>query len=311
MNKILSVTILITICLISSCNTNEKNSFAGSGIIEAREITVSAEARGKISSLTFDEGDHLQKGSIIAEIDVEYLELQRDAASTDLLELHWNEKVLEKEIVLANEMVSQASIALENILKTRDRVSNLYNQNAATKEQFDKAETEYALSESGLHTSEKKLAVIETRLASLQAKREKIEANLRLLDSQIDDGKVLCPADGVVLEKYAEEGEIVNFGTPLCTIADISTVWLNIYVGEEMLGKLIIGGYANIHVDSHPDVVFEGKITRISPRAEFTPKNVQTKDSRVDLVYAVKITARNPEGIFKIGMPADVYIEGL
>ncbi len=108
-----------------------------------------------------------------------------------------------------------------------------------------------------------------------------------------------------------EPGEIVNFATPLCIIADISTVWLNIYVGEEMLGKLVIGGKADIRVDSHPDVVFEGKITRISQRAEFTPKNVQTKDSRVDLVYAVKITTDNPEGIFKIGMPADVYIEGL
>ena len=78
-----------------------------------------------------------------------------------------------------------------------------------------------------------------------------------------------------------------------------------------MLGKLNIGGEASISVDSHPEKSFKGKITWISPRAEFTPKNVQTKDSRVDLVYAVKITLKNPDGIFKIGMPADVYIEGL
>ena len=311
MNRILHVVLLLTILSINGCKNNEENSFAGSGIIEATEIMVSAETQGKLISLAFEEGDYLQKGMVIAGIDVKQIKLQREVASADLAELYWSEKIIEKEIAVAEELVSQASITLDNVQKTRDRISNLYKQNAATKEHLDKAETELALSTSRFRTAEKQLDEIKTRTGSLQAKREKVEANLRLLDSRIDDGLVLCPQDGVVIEKYAEQGEVVNFGMPVCKIADLSTVWLKIYVGEEMPGKLTIGGEAFISVDSHPEERFEGKITWISPRAEFTPKNVQTKDSRVDLVYAVKITLKNPDGIFKIGMPADVYIEGL
>jgi len=311
MNRILPVVLLLTILPIDGCRNDEENSFTGSGIIEATEIMVSAETQGKLISLTFQEGDYLQKGMVIAEIDVENIELQREVASADLAELYWSEKIIEKEIATAEELVSQATITLGNVQKTRDRILSLFKQNAATKEQSDKAETEFALSVSRLHVAEKQLDEIKTRAGSLQAKREKIEANLRVLDNKIDDGVVLCPVDGVVIEKYAEQGEIVNFGMPICKIADLSTVWLQIYVSEDMLGNLTIGSEALISVDSHPGESFEGRITWISPRAEFTPKNIRTKDSRVNLVYAVRITLKNPEGIFKIGMPADAYIEGL
>ena len=311
MNKIFSVIFILTIFLITGCKNKEENPFAGSGTIEAREITISSEAQGKLIKLAFEEGDYLHKGQLIAEVDVEKIELQKGIVSADLAELDWSEKILKKEIDVAEELVSQASISLDNVQKTRDRISNLYKQNAATKEKLDKTETELALSISKLHTAEKQLAEIKTHVGSLQAKREKIEANFLLLDRQIKDGKIVCPSDGAVIEKYMEQGEIVNFGTPICMIADISTVWIKIYAEEEMLGKLILGSKAFIGVDSHPDTLFEGRITWISPRAEFTPKNVQTKDSRADLVYAVKITVKNSEGIFKIGMPADVYIEGL
>ena len=311
MNKNLLITAVFIICSVGGCKNNEDNSFAGSGIIEATEITVSAEAQGKLLSLAVEEGDTVQKDQVIAKIDVEKVALQKDVILADLADISWSEKILEKEIAVAEEMVSQASITLANVQKTRDRISNLFNKNAATKDQLDKAETELALSTSRLHSAEKRLVEIKTRLASLEAKRNKIEASLRLLDSQIEDGSIVCPKDGMVIEKYVEQGEVVNFGMPLCKIADISKVWLKIYVGETMVGKLTVGGEADIRIDSHPGDVFKGRITWISPRAEFTPKNVQTKDSRVDLVYAVKITIENPGGIFKIGMPADAYIEGL
>ncbi len=311
MNRILSLILLLTVWSINGCRNDEENLFAGSGVIEATEILVSAETQGRLINIFFDEGDYLYKDAVIAEIDVERIELQKEVASADMTELNWSEKVIDKEIAVAEELVSQASISLDNVQKTRDRMSNLYKQNAATKENLDKAETELSLCISKLHTTEKQLDEVKTRAASLHAKREKIEANLRLLDSMIKDGKVICPHDGIMIEKYVENGEIVNFGIPICKIADLSTVWLKIYVGEEMLGNLAIGGMAVINVDSHPERNFDGRITWISQNAEFTPKNVQTKDSRVDLVYAIKITMENPEGIFKIGMPADVHIEGL
>jgi len=311
MNKTVIVSAALVLCCAAGCGNDHERSFAGSGLIEATEITVSAETPGKIMKLTFDEGDRVKAGEMIAEIDVEELQLQRDLAATDLADLDWTRRILEKEAATAKEAVSQASIALGIADKTDNRIRNLYEQKIATQEQLDRADTELAMGESRVRSAEKQLAVIEARLGSLEAKREKVEAQFRLLDSRIADGQVKCSADGTIIEKYVEPGEVVNFGSPVCTIADLSTVWLKIYVGEEMLGTLRIGEKAGVRIDSHPGRTFEGMITWISPRSEFTPKNVQTKDSRVELVYAVKITMDNPEGIFKIGMPADVYIEGL
>jgi HlyD family secretion protein len=145
----------------------------------------------------------------------------------------------------------------------------------------------------------------------LAAKHEKIDANLKLLDKQISDAVVTAPSGGSVIEKYSEKGEIVTYGKPLVKIADISKVWLKVYVSEEMLGKIKLGGKADVRIDSMPEKSFTGSITWISPKSEFTPKSVQTRNSRIDLVYAVKITLENPDGIFKIGMPAEVYIQGL
>jgi HlyD family secretion protein len=116
---------------------------------------------------------------------------------------------------------------------------------------------------------------------------------------------------GEVIETYAEAGEMAAPGSPLCTIADLSTVKLRIYVNEKLLGKVKLNDAVSVGVDSHPGERFDGVITWISPVAEFTPKNVQTRDSRADLVYATQVTLKNPNGVFKIGMPADAYIEGL
>ncbi len=311
MNRVLVGYVLAVLWMTAGCATQEDSSFAGSGVIEAKEITVSAETPGKLVRLAVDEGDVVEKGQDIAGVDVETLVLQREVASADLAELFWRGKVLEKEMAVADESISQASVTLENVRKIRDRIANLFEQGVAAQDRLDQAETELSLAVSRLRAAEKKRESIETQIGSLQAARDKIEANLRLLDSRISDSRIYCPIDCVVLEKYREAGEVVNFGTPLCLLADVSEVWLKIYVGEDMLGKLQIGSPATIAVDSYPDARFEGTITWISSQAEFTPKNVLTRDARIDLVYGVKITVPNAEGIFKIGMPADAYIEGL
>lgn len=311
MNKILTTGAIVSILFLFGCENNKDNAFTGSGTIEATEVTVSAKTRGEVLRLLFQEGDSVTKGDTLAMINIEQLKLQKDVTAAGLSELEWNKKILEQDMETASEAVKQASISLENISKNRDRIANLLKENAATQEQMDKIETEFQLAVSRLKAAEKQLDGIKIRSQSLSATREKIEANLRLLDSQIEDGTIYSPVEGVVIEKFVEQGEEVNFGTPICTIANLSSVWLAIYIGEEELGKITIGGKAFIRIDSTPERTFEGIVTWISPKAEFTPKNVQTKESRVDLVYAVKITLDNREGIFKIGMPADAYIEGL
>ena len=308
-NVILPAALFLAIFL--GCGEKQKSSFAGSGTIEATEVTVSARTRGELKSVRFEEGDAVKKDQVLAEIDVKNLSLQRSASGAALSEIDAGRKTIEQEIAAAEETLSQAKIAWENAHVTRDRIAGLQTQGAATADRLDRVETDYALAGSRVRAAEKQIAVSKSRLASLAATRRKTEKNLKVLDDQIGEGTVRCPLDGVVIEKFAEPGEVVNFGSPLCTVADLSSVWLVVYVEEASVGKITLGGKAKVRVDSFPDRTFEGSITWISPKAEFTPKNVQTRESRADLVYAVKITMANPDGVFKIGMPAEAYIEGL
>jgi len=308
MNKLCQLLVTVTICLLYGCSNGIEQSFTGSGTFEATEVLVSTQSNGEIKSIVFKEGDRVTKGQLLAEIDAENLHLQRDVTAAGLDELSWNEKAVERETAAALEAVNQAKATLANLRKTRDRIANLFEQGAATRDRLDKAETEFSVALSRLKASESRLDGLRAKQGSIKAGRETINARLRLLDYQISKSAVIAPADGVIIEKFAEQGELANVGTPICTIADLSSMWLTIYVGEEMLGKILVGSEATIHVDSHPNQTYEGRVSWISREAEFTPINVQTRESRVDLVYAVKITVDNREGIFKIGMPADAHI---
>jgi HlyD family secretion protein len=311
MNRAILFLISLSIILLPACEKKAEKSFTGSGTIEATEVTVSAQTRGELLAVNLQEGDTVKKDQLLAVIDVQDMKLQRKASAASLDELDWNRKTLEQDIATAEESVKQASISMENLTVTRDRITGLYKENAATKDRLDKAETEYSLGLSRLDAARKQVASMKTRLSTLAATREKTHDTLKVLDYQIVKENVTSPLDGVVITKSVEKGEVVNFGTPICTLADLSSVWLMIYVGENLTGKIKVGGKAQVRIDSHPNILYDGVVTWISPKSEFTPKNVQTRESRVDLVYAVKITLPNPEGIFKIGMPAEAYIAGL
>ena len=243
-------------------------------------------------------------------MDTEQLRLQRRAAAAGLDEIEANRRVLRQEVAVAEEHIRQARIARDNTRVTRNRVAGLFREGAATQDRLDRGETELELAESRVSVAEKQFAAAQARFDALRASREKIEENLKVLDHQIEEGAIVSPLSGIAIESFVERGESVNFGSPICVIADLSTVWLSIYIDEEDLGKVALGQTARIRVHSFPNRAFTGEVTWISPRAEFTPRNVQTRESRADLVYAVKIAIPNPEGIFKIGMPVEAYIEG-
>src|SRR3989339_1091703 len=275
MNRTLlkSLTVYLALGLIfSGCREEQKENFAGTGIIEATEIVIGSQSTGEILALNVEEGDNVSAGDTLAVIDVETIKLQRNAAAADLSDLDWNSRVFEKQIVTAKESIAQASITLGNAETTYNRVKNLFGQNAATKDRLDRAETEYSLAVSRQKAAEDQLAEIRTRMNSLAAKHEKIEANLRLFDNQITDSIILAPSEGSVIEKYSEMGEIAGYGKPIVKIADVSKVWLKIFISEEMIGKIKLGGKADIRIDSMPEKSFNGTIAWISPKAEFTPK---------------------------------------
>jgi len=310
MNKTIPY-LTIMIAVAAGCLGREEQPFTGSGTFETHEIRVSAQSNGELLTVSFEEGGNVRKGQVLAEIDVESLRLQRAVTAAGLDELSWNEKAVDRETAAAQETIKQAESTLDNIKKTRDRLASLFEQGAATRDRLDGVETEFDVASSRLKAAENQLAGLKAKKGGIGAAREKISASLDLLDYQIGKGAVISPSDGAIIKKFIEQGELAVPGTPICTLADLSSMDLVIYVGEEMLGKIKLGAKARIYIDSYPEKSFEGAITWISQEAEFTPKNVQTKESRADLVYAVKITADNSEGIFKIGMPADAAIEGL
>ena len=132
-------------------------------------------------------------------------------------------------------------------------------------------------------------------------------ARLALAEKAVADCRVTAPMDGVVTTKSREEGEVISVGTPVVQLSRLDEVWLSVYVPESHLARVKLGQPARVKVDGDKRF-FEGLVTFISPEAEFTPRNVQTPDERAKLVYRVKITLKNPEGIFKPGMPADGYL---
>lgn len=141
-----------------------------------------------------------------------------------------------------------------------------------------------------------------------QAQLKEAEAAARVARVALDDTRLTSPVDAVVTRTHAEVGETVAAGRPVVTLTNLAKPWVRVYVPETAIGRIRLAGVADITVDSFPDRVFKGRVTYIASRAEFTPKNVQTQEERVKLVFAVDVTADNPDGTLKPGMPADVLL---
>ncbi len=153
-----------------------------------------------------------------------------------------------------------------------------------------------------------KKTATQKQMDDAQAAFDLAKARFGLAEKALNDCTVGAPMDGVVTTRSREEGEYVGPGTPLVTISRLDEVWLSVYLPEDRLGRIKLGQIGRVKLDGD-DTLYDGKVTFVSPEAEFTPKNVQTPDERAKLVYRVKITLPNPDGIFKPGMPADGYLE--
>jgi HlyD family secretion protein len=290
---ILIVTVLIGILLtLVSCKKQSDYYFSGSGILEAKEVLVSAKMAGELLSLNVNEGDMINKNQLIAQIDTEKVVLQKKQLLAGFEELKLN-------MENGKRIMLQAKENFGNTQKKYDRMKSLHNQGSVTQQQYDDVDT-------GLKAVKTQYENARTNLAVMQAKENQLSAQLGLIESQYRDTRITSPITGTVIEKYIEYGELVRPGSPVVTIADLSQMSIKVYVTEKILIKIQIGSSAELSISSYPGKKFPCKIVWISPKAEFTPKNIQTQEARADLVYAVKVVVENPEGILKIGMPADV-----
>ena len=281
--KKVSLLILATLGLISCNKNNEKAE--GYGNFEATEITVSSETNGKIEFLNLEEGD--------------ILELQTQVGLVDTLQLYFTKQQLiaSKSTVSSKSanVLSQKNVLVEQ-LKTvhmeKNRIHNMFAENAATKRQVDEIDG--------------KVKVIEAQIKSVGTQNEPIISDLKSIavqiekiNDQIRKSKITNPIKGTVLTKYAEPNEI----------ADISEMTLRVFVSETQSPLLKIGQEVSVKIDGLKEMKsYKGTISWIASQAEFTPKIIQTKEERVNLVYAVKVKVKN-DGSLKIGMPAEMWIK--
>jgi membrane fusion protein YbhG len=290
----------------------------GSGIIEVTQVDVAFEVAGRMIERSVDEGVMVDKGEPVGRLDDrEYrLRVARAAAAKESADAHYRmmtKGAREQEIdrALAAREAADAELAMqtrehERISRLRaegivaqtdqDRLANLLANARATR---DQAVAQLDQLREGFRTEE-----IEGARADLQ----RATADLDLAELDLARCQLFAPASGRVLSKSREPGEMVQPGTPVVTLGDLARPWVNVYVGERDLGKVRLGMPAQVTVDSFPDQPFTGKVTFVSNRAEFTPKNIQTPDERVKLVYRVKVEVETRNEALKPGMPADAVL---
>jgi HlyD family secretion protein len=279
-----------------SCN-NGGNKFDATGTFEATETIISSEANGRIVKLDLEEGDILSEGQRVGYIDSSQLRLTK-------MQLRENRKaILAGRPDIRTQMESTRQ-EIESTLIDRKRIENLVKGEVATQKQLDDINSKLAILEAKLAAQKSSLG---TSTATLNDQSSAVDAQLALIQDQLTKCVLKNPVNGTVLSKYAMANEMTAMGKPLYKVADLSTVILRAYVTGSQLPQLKIGQVVTVLVDSDKDHYksYQGNITWISDKAEFTPKTIQTKDERANLVYAVKINVKN-DGYLKLGMYGEV-----
>lgn len=295
MNKMKSSSLLLLLVMIffnPGCRDRMPEGFAGSGVLEAKTVTLSSLSTGVILKITKEEGDTVTEGETLCVIDVEKLQFQKAQVEASIKEIDAGR-------ISAEASISQASENFLNVEARYKRIKELHGKGSATQQQFDDISTQY-------NVARNQLVAAKAQGPLLDAKQAQSSAMIQLLDRQIKDGTLISPLSGVVVEKYMEEGEVAVQGSPLFKIADLSTFWIKIHVAGPDMGRFALGQHVSVKVDAH-ETALAGTVTWTSPEAAFTPKNVQTREARAELVYPVKVTLKDAPVHLKIGMPAEVY----
>ena len=305
--------------LITGCsNSNNKNSIEATGPIETVNVLLSSKTSSEIKELRINEGEKVKLGDTVMIIDTETLQLQlmqqesgaeMSRAQLDLL----RNGARKEDILLAESSLNQAQVNFNQAKSDLERLQKLYQTQTITKKQYDDAASHFDLMNDQLSSAKENYTKIKNyarpeEIKQAEAKFNQSRASADLIKKNINDSYIVSPLNGIVVKKYFEVGETVSPMTSLVKISDLTNVELYIYVTELELGKIKLGQKAEVTVDAFKDKKFEGKVTYISPEAEFTPKNIQTKDERTKLVFAVKIELPNPDFELKSGMPADARI---
>ncbi len=287
---------ILMICIaaaVTSCG-NSNDGFDACGQFEATEVTVSAESNGKITSLSIEEGDFIEKGSMAGIIDTVQTYLQKK-------ELEARKRNTMTKAVDIDIQVASQEAKLANLKTDYARYMELLSKNAGTRKQVDDIESQIRIAENEIK------ALKENYTRNNAGIKEEIaiyDVQIAQKEDMLRKCRITAPISGTVLTKYAEEGEMTTTGKALFKMADISNIYVKAYFTTKQLEGIKLGQKVTVTAEdgSNDPKTFEGTVTWISEEAEFTPKNIQTRDERADLVYAVKISVKNEDGSLRTGM---------
>lgn len=295
MKKIVFLSALL--CTFISCQNNKK--YDATGIFEATTVTVSSETNGKLISFTVEEGDSVTMGQQVGLVDTTLLSLQQK-------QLMSQQSAVEKSSPDIAAQVAALRTQIAHQQNECDRITRLLSGGAATMKQSDDANAQLATLhgqlEGLLSTLDKDRSSITENASALQYQREQIE-------EQIRKSNIVAPITGTILQKYAEQGEYATPGRPLFKMANLDNIYLRSYFSASQLANITIGQEVTVIADFGGDEQYEypGKIIWIAQESEFTPKSIQTQDTRANLVYAVKIAVSN-DGRLKLGQYGEVRL---
>ncbi|HET6272918.1 MAG TPA: efflux RND transporter periplasmic adaptor subunit [Bacteroidota bacterium] len=295
---------IVSSLILLGCSGNSADTIEASGTIEGTDVNIGTEVAGRVKEVRVDEGAKVSKGDTLLIIDDADYQIQ-------LRQALGNFAAADAQYRLAvqgsrKEDILQAEAAFKSAQGDYSRMKELLASKTVTQKQFDDAEARYI---SAQQTYEKlKTGLRSDEIVAARARRDQAAAQADQLRKKVSDCYILAPSSGTVTLRAVEPGELVTMGANILRITYLEKVKLTIYVNEADLGRIRLGQEASVKIDSDEERSHTGRIVYISPTAEFTPKNVQTKEERTKLVFGVKIEVDNKDGVLKPGLPADATI---
>lgn len=288
---------IAAVVLAASCGTEAE--FDAQGTFEATEVVVSSEATGRILNFEVEEGMAVEANQMVGAIDSVQLHLQRKQLVAQQSALLGSRPDVKKQVAALREQIAKQNEELR-------RVENMLKDGAATQKQKDDIEAQIKILERQLDAT---LSTLDKNTSTINNNSAALEAQIAALDDRISKCRIISPIGGTVLVKYAEAGELASVGKPLMKIADLGNIYLRAYFTSDQLANIKLGDEVKVVADFGGEERYDytGRVAWISSESEFTPKTIQTKDSRANLVYAVKIAVEN-DGRLKIGLTGEVVL---
>lgn len=297
---------------LQACNKNGSK-FDASGTFETDEVIVSSELGGKILSLKIEEGQEIAKDSIVGMVDATNLSLQEQQVEASINALNQKTADVSPQVQLLRNQLAVQQSQLNNLTHEKARIENLIKADAATGKQLDDINAQIEVAVRNMAVTSQQINVQQSNIAtqnrSILSEAEPLRKRAAQIKDQAGRANILNPVQGTVITKYAMEGEITSPGKALYKIADLRTMTLRAYITGTQLSQVKLGQNVKVFTDDGKNKYREtiGVISWISDKAEFTPKTIQTKEERANLVYAIKVRVKN-DGLLKIGMYGEMKL---